>query len=72
MHRAQEETLSSWRRQLIVTYVIVVLYTGVWRMFLTIYLWQPGFFFETVAPLMIVSNTTLLAISTLTSEVSLF
>lgn len=33
---------------------------------------DPGFFYETVAPLMIVGNTTLLAISTLTSEVLSF
>jgi hypothetical protein len=32
----------------------------------------PGFFYETVAPLLIVGNTTLLAISTLTSEVNFY
>ena len=32
----------------------------------------PGFFFETVTPLLIVGNTTLLAISTLTSEVNFY
>lgn len=31
---------------------------------------DPGFFYETVAPLTIVGNTTLLAISTLTSEIN--
>lgn len=30
---------------------------------------DPGFFYETVAPLTIVGNTSLLAISTLTSEI---
>lgn len=33
---------------------------------------DPGFFYETVAPLMIVGNTTLLAISTLTSEINFY
>lgn len=33
---------------------------------------EPGFFYETVAPLMIVGNTTLLAISTLTSEINFY
>lgn len=33
---------------------------------------DPGFFYETVAPLMIVANTTLLAISTLTSEINFY
>lgn len=33
---------------------------------------DPGFFYETVAPLLIVGNTTLLAISTLTSEINFY
>jgi hypothetical protein len=33
---------------------------------------DPGFFYETVAPLMIVGNTSLLAISTLTSEINFY
>jgi hypothetical protein len=31
---------------------------------------DPGFFYETVAPLMLIGRTSLLAISTLTSEVT--
>ncbi len=33
---------------------------------------DPGFFYETVAPLLIMGNTTLLAISTLTSEINFY
>lgn len=33
---------------------------------------DPGFFYETVAPLTIVGNTSLLAISTLTSEINFY
>jgi hypothetical protein len=33
---------------------------------------DPGFFYETVAPLMLIGNTTLLAISTLTSEINFY
>ena len=33
---------------------------------------DPGFFYETVAPLMIVSDTTLIGISTLTSEINFY
>ncbi|MGK3946612.1 hypothetical protein ABK046_50665, partial [Streptomyces caeruleatus] len=33
---------------------------------------EQGFFYETVAPLMIVGNTTLLGISTLTSEINFY
>ena len=33
---------------------------------------DPGFFYETVAPLMIVGNTTLIGISTLTSEINFY
>jgi hypothetical protein len=33
---------------------------------------DPGFFYETVAPLLIMGNTSLLAISTLTSEINFY
>ena len=33
---------------------------------------EPGFFYETVAPLMLIGNTSLIAISTLTSEVNFY
>ena len=33
---------------------------------------DPGFFYETVAPLMIVGTTTLIGISTLTSEINFY
>ena len=33
---------------------------------------DPGFFYETVAPLMLISRTSLLAISTLTSEINFY
>ena len=33
---------------------------------------DPGFFYETVAPLMLIGRTSLLAISTLTSEINFY
>ena len=33
---------------------------------------EPGFFYETVAPLLLIGNTSLLAISTLTSEINFY
>ena len=33
---------------------------------------EPGFFYETVAPLMLIGNTSLIAISTLTSEINFY
>ncbi len=33
---------------------------------------EPGFFYETVAPLLLIGNTSLIAISTLTSEINFY
>lgn len=33
---------------------------------------DPGFFYETVAPLLLIGNTSLIAISTLTSEINFY